>query len=134
MVHGLASTGFPATAAGWLDDDTIKKAALVTQATVTDNHRDDVARLRNLAGLLADRLGLHLTGAEVSFPLFGKADTPVSVLHKLTAVTAQVIQLERQSYGLGTMTPAADTGTEYKAAIDEIEERLAELTRAKAKA
>ena len=132
-VHGLASSGFPATDPGWLDDDTIKKVALVTQAGVIDNQREDIYRLRQMAVLLADRLGLHLTGAEVTFPLMGKSDTPVGVLAKLTVVTTQIIQLERQSYGLGTMTPGADAPAEYKEALDEIEGRLAEMTRAKAK-
>jgi len=133
-VHGLASSGFPPTGVGWLDDDTIKKAALVTQASVVESHRDDIARLRNMAVLLADRLGLHLTGADITFPLMGKSDTPVNVLHKLTVVQAQIIQLERQSYGLGVMAAPAEAGSEYKEALDEIEGRLETLTRAKAKA
>lgn len=135
----LAASGFPATQPGWLDEGTVKKAALLSQVGVINTHRDDIHRLRELASTLTDRLGLLVAGARVGvnpdgveLPLLGKNETILGALGKLAAVTSQVIQLERQSYNLGTMTPGAESQSEMKEALDEIEARLTSLTRAKA--
>lgn len=131
-VHGLASSGFPPTAARHesFHIDDLKKTALMTAAQVVTVHRTDVAKLRHNATILIERLGMVITGTEVTLPCLGARESPADLLEKLSRVLTRTVQLERQSYGLDSMAQNPDgTNSAEEATVQAVNDELATLKR-----
>lgn len=113
---------------GAVSPDEARKHALLTAVTVIEGHRGQAARLRKLADVLAERLELLLTDpdkyASGTMVGIGARETPADMLKKLTDVTRQLIQLERQAYGLTAMNPDDDAQDQ----TDSLSRQIANLT------
>lgn len=113
---------------GAVTSEEARKHALLTAVTVIEGHRGQAARLRRLTDTLADRLDLLLRDpaeyASSSTVGIGARETPADMLKKLTDVTRQLIQLERQAYGLTAMNPDDDAQDQ----TDTLSRQIANLT------
>lgn len=100
----------PGTQSDRVRDSEIVEGAAGRGVSVVLRHRRDIGRLADLRTILADRLAAHLDGAPVMTigpdgeavpgPCLGERETPAQLLGQLARVTAQIIPLERQAFGL----------------------------------
>jgi len=81
-------------------DAEIIEAAADRGMSVVMSHRRDITRLSELRTTLADRLASYLSGDTLDGPALGEKESPAELLERLSRVTARIIPLERQAYGL----------------------------------
>jgi hypothetical protein len=106
--------------------------AVLSAAQVVSLHRKDVARLRDIASTLVDRLGLELAGKLLPDPLTGHVlpcrgsrESPADLLEKLSRVMVRTTEIERQAYGLRTFSPEAEaTDAQLQEELDRLTEQL----------
>lgn len=86
-----------------ISDAHITANAVATVHAILNTHRRDIASLRGNASLLIERLGLLITGTQITLPCLGARESPADLLEKLSRVVTRVVQMERQSFGLDSM-------------------------------
>jgi hypothetical protein len=88
-------------------------------------HRKDVGQLRALSVRLADRLAQVMDGVQPEGPCLGERESVSDVLEKLTRVSAKLIPLERQAFGLDDDARRGETPeTALQAMLDHFNARI----------
>ena len=82
------------------EDSQIIGDAADLRVSVVTSHRKTVARLTELATVIADRLAEHLSGKAPDGPFMGDKESPGDLVEKLSRVTSRLIPLERQAHNL----------------------------------
>lgn len=111
QLYGMAATGFLTSDPG-VSPDEAKRAALLTMLGVIDCHRVDVMRLRKMANQFSEGLErvFRPDGVDTKFAVQGGKESIADVLLKLSRIYTNIVQLERQAYGLDSMNPEELTG------------------------
>lgn len=112
--------------AGPIDDETLRKNAVLTADVVLDTHRRDIRRLRSNMSLIIERLGLILDGKELTLPCLGARESPADLLEKCSRVLVRVVQIERQAYNLEAM-PQNPNGDDADAVVKSVMNEMSEI-------
>lgn len=125
---------FPADSIFTQED--IKVKALMTAGQVVANHRKDVAKLREMTSNITGRLEDYLLNDDPSrlVKVLGGKESPADLLEKLSRILTRVVTLEREAYGLGSLTINNEDGSQEAITkeIRELGERLKLITQQKA--
>ena len=116
--------------------DDIKRQALMTAGQIVRLHRTDINKMRGMSALIMEKLQLFIDTGEHQHLLgfVGAKDSATDLLEKLSRVLTRIVTLERQAYGLETLTivPDMDEENQVSKDIKRLSEQLKQITQAKA--
>lgn len=120
--------------------DEIKKKNLLTAGQVITAHRKDIADLRGISSEMTKRLNNYLLDPDNEdykmglFKVLGAKEGPSDLLEKLSRVITRLITVEREAYGMTTLSIDNDAGEEDATSrkIEELKQSLIRITENKA--
>lgn len=118
------------------DNDTIKRQTLLTAGQMVRLHREDIRKMRMISSKMTEKLATFIETGDIGqlFGLLGKTDSAADLLEKLSRIMVRTVELEREAYGLSSMTIVPDEEAENQVHKDikNLGDRLHRITQQKA--
>lgn len=120
--------------------DEVKKKNLLTAGQVITAHRKDIADLRGISSEMTKRLNNYLLDPDNEeskmglYKILGAKEGPSDLLEKLSRVITRLVTIEREAYGMTTLSIDNEAGEEDVTSrkIDELKQSLLRITNDKA--